>query len=476
MSIYSEIKQVFPQLTVPDISDYYTDEIEPAKKVYQGSPPWERVTNSGIKKKSRSRALLNTAKVVCDKLAALTFSEQCDISTDNEAYTKIILKTLENNAFYSKFPEWLSRAFALGGGALKVSLDKGRVKIEYLNADVFFPTKWDNRHITEGVFRSAYVKNGKFYRVYEYHAMTDSGVHISNAVTESNTRKASGTACSIKTLFPDTEEEIDLNGIKTPLFVYFKPAIGNNRCFDVPLGLPVFANSYDTLEIIDVIFDSLQREFILGKKRIIVPDYMIKTQIDDNGKEVRYFDANDEVFQALTCDESQKMSVMDNTVQLRIQEHTQALKMALDLLSMQLGLSAGSLSYDHSEGIKTATEVMANERDTMRTVENNKNIVTEALEDLCAAVVCIYQASIKAPIQEFKTTVKWQDNVITDDDARIKQNIELVAAGLRSRKNAIIDINGYGDEDAEKELSDISKETAVAGGSLDKLFGVDLNE
>lgn len=34
MSIYSEIQQAFPQLTLADISDYYSCEIEPAKKIY----------------------------------------------------------------------------------------------------------------------------------------------------------------------------------------------------------------------------------------------------------------------------------------------------------------------------------------------------------------------------------------------------------------------------------------------------------
>lgn len=473
MSIYTEIKQAFPQLTIPDISDYYTREIEAAKKVYQGSPPWKQVKHAGVKKKHRDMALLNAAKVVCDKMAALTYSEQCEITATNEDYQKIIEDTLEANAFQSKFPEWLSRAYAMGGGILKLIIDKTEIKIDFLNADVFFPTKWNNRRITEGIFRSTYAKGGKFYRIFEYQHETPDGFAIENSVWESDTRGALGTPCSIQRIFPECSETTVLKGIKQPLFVYFKPAIGNNRSFDTPLGLPIFANSYDTLRGIDIIYDSLQREYILGKKRIIVPSELIKTEIDaKTGKEVRYFDADDEVFQALTSDEAAKLPIVDNTIQLRVQEHIDGLNAQLDILSMQIGLSAGSLSFNSKEGLKTATEVVANERDTLRTVENNKNIVSEVIRELCDGIVSVYAAIHKETRQECDFSVSWKDNVISDDDTRIRQNIELTGAGLRSRLSAIMDIRGCSEEDAKKELERIAADGA-GGVSADDIFGGD---
>ena len=101
MSIYSEIKQAFPTLPIADISDYYTSEIELAKRVYQGSPPWKTVKSSGLKQKTRKRALTGMAKVVCDKMAALTFSEQCDIECPE--YQEVIDNILSDNRFNSKY-------------------------------------------------------------------------------------------------------------------------------------------------------------------------------------------------------------------------------------------------------------------------------------------------------------------------------------------------------------------------------------
>ncbi len=468
MSIYSDISQVFPELRIVDISDYYTSEIKTAKNVYQGHPSWEFVPCSNLgKKKRRHRSLMNTAKIVCDKLATLTFSEQCDISIENESTKQYVLKVLEDNGFWEKFPEFLSRAFALGGGAIKTYIEKNAIKLSYVNADRFYPITWDNREIKEAVFVNDYIQSGKYYHIFELHRFDDNGyVVVENKVYSSDTKNSLGTlensGLPSKSLF---------KGIKTPLFAYFKPAIGNNKRFDVPLGLSVFANSVDTLESIDILFDSLQREFVLGKKRIIVPSEMVKVDYDDNGNAVRYFDSNDEVYQALTCSEAEKLQILDKTDTLRVQEHIDGLNALLNMLCLQTGLSPGALSYDKIQGEKTATEVVSEEKDTQRTVNNNKNLITEMLEDVIKAIInCAI--SLKVPgIAESAVSISWQDNVITDDNTRIENNIKLYQSQLISRRKAIMDIYGIDENEADKEIQQIIKDADVTGLSVDNLYG-----
>ena len=50
-----------------------------------------------------------------------------------------------------------------------------------------------------------------------------------------------------------------------PVFAYFRPFVSNNSDYDVPLGMSVYANCTDTLRALDTVFDSFQREFVLGK-------------------------------------------------------------------------------------------------------------------------------------------------------------------------------------------------------------------
>ena len=129
------------------------------------------------------------------------------------------------------------------------------------------------------------------YKIFENVITTPAGLAMENRAFKSDSKSSLGSPVNISEVLPGTEQKTDFYGIKTPLFTYFKPAIGNNKCFDLPLGIPIFANCYDTLEMIDVVFDSLQREFILGKKRIIVPESFVKLVHDEEGDH-HYFDVD----------------------------------------------------------------------------------------------------------------------------------------------------------------------------------------
>ena len=173
------------------------------------------------------------------------------------------------------------------------------------------------------------------------------------------------------------------------MFAYFKPAVSNNLG-DNCLGLSVFANSTDTLKALDVAFDSFSREFILGRKRIIVPSSCIRTVVDpETGNVQRYFDADDEVFQALRCDDENDLHITDNTMEIRVSEHVDSINALLNILCFQTGLSAGALSFDSSGGIKTATEVISQNSKTYRTAKAHKNMLEEFFVDLVHSICAV---------------------------------------------------------------------------------------
>ncbi|PEN25441.1 portal protein, partial [Bacillus wiedmannii] len=118
------------------------------------------------------------------------------------------------------------------------------------------------------------------------------------------------------TLYPDLEEEVRIENLTKPMFVYFKPNTANNFDMSSPLGISIYANALGTLKSLDIAFDSFQREFVLGKKRIIVPDMAIKTVADPlTGTMLRYFDANDEVYQAFQLGDNTNQ-IQDISVEL----------------------------------------------------------------------------------------------------------------------------------------------------------------
>ena len=117
--------------------------------------------------------------------------------------------------------------------------------------------------------------------------------------------------------------------------------------------------------------------------------------------------------------------------------------------------------------MKTATEVISQDSKTARTIKSNKNIITEMLEQLVHSLIALGTALKIIPVKEYAVTVGWQDNIIIDDNTLIDNNIKLTQAGLKSKLNAIMEVQKCDEETAQQELDRISKEQSVTGIDID---------
>lgn len=470
MLITNAVQTAFPENNnAAACGGYYSDYILRWKDIYSGRPPWRTVKKSTLASKgNRAMAMLNVGKVLCDYLTDLTFSEQCDIVVSDEQYQQFLDETLNGCGFWRLFPEFISKAYALGGGAVKVYANSGKINLDYVGATDFAPVEWSGNEICAGAFRTVTRKGDSFYSLVELM----NGNRIEHKLFKSSSENELGKECSISELYESIPERITISGVEKPLFSYFRPNFSNNLPdTNIPLGISVFANAIDTLKAIDVAFDSFSREFVLGKKRIIVPSSCIQTITDtETGEPTRYFDADDEAFVALKTNDVDNVKITDNTVELRVDEHVSAINALLNILCLQVGISAGSLSFDAVQGMKTATEVVSQESKTQRTVKGNKNILTEVIENTVNSIFLLAVALGVLPHKLYTVTVGWRDNVIVDDNTLIDNNIKLVSAGLKSKVKAIMDVQKCDEETALKELERISQESGIGGG-LSDYFG-----
>lgn len=447
-------------------SEYYSACIDKWQRIYRGDPTWRKAAKGGLFSRGKRDILrLNMAKVLCDEFSSVTFSEQCEITLDNEDYQRYINAALNANGFWKQMPELLSGAYATGGAVLKCYLSDGKPRIDYITAERFVPTEWDGGGIRSGIISGTYVRGADYYHLLEYMRDGRSEFKLFKAASDSEL----GRECPLSEMFPELQNPVDYEGGK-PVFAYFKPAVSNNSEYDVPLGMSVYANCVDTLRALDTVFDSFQREFILGKKRIIVPSSCVQTVIDPESAEpVRYFDADDEAFIALRHEDGEDLKITDNTTELRVEQHVSAINAYLNILCMQTGLSAGTFSFDVQQGMKTATEIISQESKTARTVKNNKNLLSETIETIVHALIQLGVMSGDIPRQEYSVTVGWNDNIIIDDNTLIDNNIKLVSAGLKSKVKAIMEVQKCDEATAREELARISQETG--GGDIADFFG-----
>lgn len=515
--IAREFKDIFELGGVPAFQQFYNLGIYPWKCLYKGLyEPWHVIAAPTISdpRAKRNMAYLNLSKAVCSELAGMVWTDQTEVTVSTNGVElatdeidplgAFVAKTLEENNFGVATLELIEKAAALGGASFKVWRDAkydsegneipetGRLKIGYAMADQFVPTAWDNAEITEGVFISRTAKGGYYYTRLEWHRWDGLTYTITNQLyrapmfRNNNPKEPQdilGMRVPLAEIYPLLDEETTVEGVEKSLFSYFRTPTANNIDDNSPLGVSIYANAMETLHALDITFDSFVREFRLGKKRIIVPARMIKTVIDpQTGEPRRYFDATDETYEALSTDDPDSLKIQDNSVELRVEEHVAAMNAFLNIFCLQIGLSAGTFSFDAKSGLKTATEVVSENSKTYKTVKNFQNMLRPAivrLVDNIIAVASLYdmttpdgQSIKELAARGYSVNIAMDDGITQDRQTNINEGMALVGAGLLSKKTFLTD-RKYGQcltpEAADKELEQIAAEKRMTGGMLDRI-------
>lgn len=452
---------------------------------------------------------MDLAKAVSAELASLIWSEACEVNVTAEGFEptqeeptdalgRFVAHVLRENNFGCKMQELIEQAMALGGGTLKVWYESergadgeetgiGHICIGYGMADQFVPTSWNNAEVTEGVFVSRQAKDGWYYTRLEWHRWNGDTYTITNDLYRSEIQKGGATESQdilgyqypLNAIYPTLNDYTEIKGIDKSLFSYFRTAIANNLDDNSPLGVSIYANAMSTLHALDICYDSLVSEFRLGKKRIIVPARAIRAVIDPNtGASVRYFDATDEVYEALATDDQESLKIQDNSVELRVEEHVRALNVLLSVLCLQTGLSASTFTFDLASGLKTATEVVSENSKTYKTVKTNQTQVGGSIERLIhniIALAVLYGVTWEGvPVETlisggYHVNVHFDDSIVQDRQTNINEGIMLVNSGLKSKFTFLTDTLGMTPEQAQAEIERIKAEGRVGAEVFDNL-------
>jgi A118 family predicted phage portal protein len=284
-------------------------------------------------------------------------------------------------------------------------------------------------------------------------------------------------------IYPYLEEETVIP-VSESLFTYWRTPIANNLDDNSPLGMSVYGNALETLHALDICYDSFVSEFRLGRKRIIVPARCIKTIVDPvTGVPSRYFDPNDEVYEALATDTAEDLHIQDNSVELRVEEHISAINAFLSILCLQTGFSAGTFTFDQHTGLKTATEVVSENSKTYKTIKTIQNQLAPAIEHLVRNIIdvaILYEMDYEGQSIEslasdgYNVSITFDDGVTQDRQTNINEGVMLVGAGLLSKYTFLTDRKygqGLTPEQAEEELKRINEENRTSGVVVDRIFG-----
>lgn len=412
------------------------------------------------------RRTLGMAKVICEDYGSLLMNEHVQVTSDQ--FTELP-EVLENNQFHTRANRLAELVMALGTGAFVEFIDENKQPvIDYIRADMIYPLSWDGDNVTECAFASKKVigegRTSQTVFYVQLHVKTESGWKIRNVYLDQKGKELP--------LPTGMLEESPVSPV--PLFQLVRPNTINAADFDSPLGASVFAEALEQLVDCDIIWDSYINEFVLGKKRLMVPLSIAKLAVQrgevegEGGETVEpLFDPNDALIYVYQTSEDSADKPIEVDLNLRTEQHEQGLQRCIDTLSKKCGLGVGRYRFD-SNGAKTATEVISVKSDLYQSLKRHEKTFGDAIVGMVKAL-----AWLMGKGENVDVSVQFDDSIVEDVNATIDRTIKLQTAGFMSKKEAIMTIFGVTEEEAAKRLAEITAEERVNTDNVSAFFDQD---
>ena len=363
------------------------------------------------------RLSIHPANRMCEEWASLLLNEQTTIQCEEETCNEWLAGFYERVHFKAHGQGLIQRAFGLGTGAwaLWLDLDKGMMQVRRYDARMIIPLSWDDDGVSECAFCTKVVSAGKEYdqcQIHEHDAETNT-YHI------------------ITRLFNKAGEAVAIDGIvedfdtkcPTPTFSIVKPAIENMYVDLSPYGQSIFAQAIDAIKAVDLTYDAIFNEVKLSKMRVFMGDMLFGIQqTEDGNRRVIPFGIDDDVV-------IRKVQSADDMIetfapQLRIESQKNAYRTALQSLGDLCGFGLNYFDIDDSGGVKTATEVSADNSQLMRNIRKHENLLSDAISQISRAVLCCAREHLGMALpEEGNISVQFDDSIITDTAAEKAQDM-----------------------------------------------------
>lgn len=385
------------------------------------------------------RLSMHPAQRVCNEWASLILNEDTVINCDNQKCNEWLADFYSKKSFFALGQGMIARAFALGTGAWAVWLDvdNGIMQVRRYDARMILPLSWDDDGVTECAFVTQASHKGKVLDQVQMHVVEDGTYHVKTAIFDDAGKKV---------VIEGVEEDFDTL-CKAPTFAVVRPAIDNTRVDLSPYGQSVYADAIDAIKACDLAYDAIFTEVNLAKMRIFLSDMMFEVDRKDGKAAAIPFGKDD-------CTVYRRVQSTDDVIQtfapqMRTETQKSALRTALQSLGDICGFGSQYFDVDKAGGLKTATEVSADNSALMRNVKKHENLLEGAIAQITHAVLHCARTFFSVPLpEEGEVTVQWDDSIITDTATEKAQDMAEVNVTMQPWEYRV---KWYGeDEEAAK--------------------------
>lgn len=408
---------------------------------------------TGKRHLKRERKSLMMALMACQRWADLLLNEKVEINSENPEIEQKIKDLLTQTNFYVRGNNLIERSFALGEGFTVEYWDGKKTNIKYITQEFMYPITYDSGRLTEVAFSSRKVIDGQEYVYLETHLLDDNDEYVvDNTLLFTGKDYESGFGYNLIEVPNDFYEEHDIiqkweTHSKRPLFQVWRPNVANRDNFNSPFGTSVFSGAIDKLKTIDLIFDSLYKEFELGRKKLFVSEGVTTVNYDKDGKEIPVFDPADDVFYRLP-DVGADGFMEEINPTLRVEEHEAALQTMLNLYSQDVGFGSNGFRWDGGN-VTTATQIISENSEMFRTLKKHETLMRESIIEMVRGLLFIEHEFVDESVNtDVDITVNFDDSIIEDTSEIKRQALLDYNAGLIDAVQYYMDVYKMTEEQA----------------------------
>lgn len=431
---------------------------------------------NGQRRVKMEKKSLQGAKKVAEDWADLLFNEKVSINLQKDEDTKALNEILRQNNGKVIINQGLEKSFAIGTGALVVSVQdieqgenildvtNAKIKLEFVECKKIIPLTWENGKITECAFVTTKHKKGQTYIYIAMHVLNNKGNYVIknymfkgkySSFVEANDKEKEGFLDEF-----DTQSDI-------PWFSIIKPNICNNIDSETPFGLSVYANAIDTLKCLDNAYDGLDNEVTIGRRRTFVAEEMMTY---DAGEGKMVFDPNDISVYRMPKGFNKDSIIEHDDANLRSDQFISTVNYQLNILSSKVGFGQERYKFD-GQAIQTATGVISENSDMFRTIKKHEQMLEDSLITIIKAIAYASTAFGNVNIDASVVTIDFDDSIIEDRGAEKVRAMQEVSQNLRSRESYMINYRNLNEQQVKEELDKIQQEKM----SNQEAFGFTLN-
>lgn len=390
----------------------------------------------------------DTAKKICLDI---------DINVDGSARAEYLQTVVD--ALKDVLRDKVEDACSVGGIMFKPNGSADvRNCIDYVETNDFLITDKNTNGDIKGCIFIDYLQIGdKHYKRLEYHRFVGEQYVITNRAYKSDAHDTLGKEVPLHavTAWADMAPEVSIQNVTAPLFAYYKMPYNNTIDHDSPLGVSVFSNAIKELKDLDVAWSRKGTEVEDSKHMTFVSASAMQYADSRNIKLPRFV-------KGLDLGINDENTVHEHISTMLTEDRLKDINSILSMISTKCGFSQGQFVLDRKTGNVTATQVEADDRETIETIKDMRDALKDAIDRLLYALSVYADLYNLAPVGKYEASYAFGDLTYNWEEDRAR-HWQYVQQGKYPLWMYYMKFEGMSEEEAKRVVAEAKAENQEKG-------------